>query len=445
MGNNIGIWAGCLVMLMALTGSTGPAAQEALGDHPPALLLTLEDTIQMALARNYSLRIADAQIEEAEAAYGEAAAANRLQMSFEGAYMRLGPLTSMGTDESWNYGASAYKSLYSAGRNQALRTLARLGASAAELGAASRRHQIALAATELFYTISQTEGLLAVAEQDEARTREQLRVAMARVKAGAAPQFDQLRAEVEVANAHQAVISARTALESVKNQLKNLLALDVAQSLEIEAPEGSTLFDPDPYACRKLAFQEREEIKIAEKQVAIAEQNVRLARAARRINLGAIGSYTRQSASGFAADCSWTLGVQASKPILDGGSSHSQQRQAEMQVKQAQLLTQQVTELVALDVWQALLALEDATAKLSSTEKTIEQAHEGLRLAQLRYAAGAGTPPEITDARTALTAAETNHVNAVYSCQIAEGRLARAVGAPVAELPVTKQETGRQI
>ncbi len=166
---------------------------------------------------------------------------------------------------------------------------------------------------------------------------------------------------------------------------------------------------------------------------------MRLARAARGVNLGAIGAYTRQNAGGFSEDYSWSLGVQASKPILDGGSSRSQQRQADEQVKQAYLLQQQTTELVALDVWQAVLALDEAKAKLASTSKTVEQAEEGLRLARIRYEAEVGTPVEVTDARTALAAAETNHVNAVYSYRVAEARLARAVGVPASELPVTEQ------
>ena len=446
--DKVSIWAGCLTVLIAWGGGTSLFAQQPTSPPDQPLVLTLDEAVQMALERNYDLRIANSRAQEAEAAYGEAAASDRLQLSFEGAYLRLGPVASMilppemgggaieiGTDETWNYGVSAYKSLYSAGRNQALRVLARLGASSAELNGVAARRQIALGTTELFYGIVQAQGLLRVTEQDEQRATEQLQVATARVKAGAAPQFDQLRAEVEVANTHQSVIAARTALESARNQLKNLLAIDVARPIEIEAPAEPVLLTADRYACRELASQMREEINTAEQQVAMAQQNVRLAQAARGVNLGAIASYTKQEASGFSADYSWTLGVQASKPLLDGGNSRSQQRQAEEQVKQARLLVQQITELVALDVWQAALALEEAQAKLASTEKTSELAEEGLRLAELRYEAGVGTTLEVTDARTALLAAETNHVNAIYSHQIATARLVRAVGVPVAQLP----------
>jgi len=452
MGSKASLWACCITVLIAFAAWTGPAAQEAPSEQGQPLVLTLDQAVQMALERNYELQMADSRIREAKAAYGEAAAPARLQLSFEGAYLRLGPVTTfeiptptdsqsmeLGSDKTWNYGISAYQSLYSAGRNQALRGLARVGSATAGLSAAAARRQIALVTTELFYGVVQARGLLRVARQDEQRATEQLELALARVEAGASPQFDQLRAEVEVANAHQAVIATSTAVESAKNQLKNLLAVDVARPLEIQAPEQSALLVPDRYACRELAGQRREEIKIAAQQVAAAEQSVRLARAARGVNLGALAAYTRQSAGGFAQDYSWSLGVQASKPILDGGSSRSQQRQADEQVKQAHLLQQQTTEFVALDVWQGILALDEAKAKLASTLKTVEQAEEGLRLGQLRYEAGVGTPVEITSARTALTAAETNHVNAVFAYQVAEARLARGVGVPVADLPVGEE------
>ncbi len=452
MGNKASLWAGCVTVLIALGGWTAAAAQEAPGEQKQPLVLTLDDAVQMALERNYDLRIADSRTQEAQAAYGEAAAADRLQLTFEGAYLRLGPVTSfevptptgpesieLGSDKMWNYGVSAYQSLYSAGRNRALRALARAGSASAELSEATAQRQIALVTTQLFYGIVQAEGLLRVAAQDEQRAAEQLQIAAVRVRAGAAPQFDQLRAEVEVANAHQAVITAETAVATAKSQLQNLLAIDVADPIEIQAQGEIAPLAPEPYACRELASQTREEIKIAAQQVAMAEHSVRLARAAGGVNLGAIAAYTQQNASGFSEDYAWSVGVQASKPILDGGSSRSQQRQAEEQVKQAHLLGQQTTELVALDVWQAILALDEARAKLASTSKTIEQGEEGLRLAELRYEAGAGTPVEITSARTALTAAETNHVNAIFAYRIAEARLARAVGVAVGKLPVSEQ------
>jgi len=437
------------VLLIGLGEAAPLTAQEEPSEKP--LVLTLPDAIEMALQRNYDLQIAASKIAEAQAAVTEATAANRFQLNFGGAYLRLGPVTSfevptpsgpetieIGSDKSWNATVSAYQSLYSAGRNQALRTVARLGAATAQLDAASRRHQTALTTTQLFYQVMQAQSLLKVTEQDEQRAREHFQIAVARVKAGAAPQFDQLRAEVDVANAHQKVIAARTGVEAAKNQLKNVLAIDVEQPIQIKAEPQPEPITPDAQACRQLAVAHREEIKIAKQGVLIAQQKLRLARAQQGVNLGAIASYSRQNATGFGEDYSWSVGVQASKPLLDGGSSQAKQEQARQQLRQAEIGVQQVTELVALDVAQALLALEEAKAKLASTQKTVEQARESLRLAEIRYNAGVGTPVEVTDARTALAAAETNNVNAIYSYRIAEARLARAVGVPVNELPVIK-------
>ncbi len=450
MNNKVAIAVICTVLLMSIAGAAPLPAQEEPSEAP--LVLTLPDAIQMALERNYDLQIADSRTQEAKAAYGEAAAADRFQLSLAGTYLRLGPVASMtlppelgggaiklGDDKTWNAGLSAYQSLYSTGRNEALRALARAGSATATLSAATARRQITLATTELFYGIVQAQGLQGVAQQNEQRADEQFRIAAARVKAGAAPQFDQLRAEVDVANAHQQVIAAATAVAKVSNQLKNLLAIDLQRPVEIKPQPQPEPISPDPYACRQMALANREEIKIARQGLAIAEQNMRLARAARGVNLSAIASYTRQNATGFGEDYSWAVGVQASKPLIDGGNSRSKQDQSRQQLRQAEIGIQQVTELVALDVSQALLALDEAKAKLASTAKTVEQAEAGLRLAQIRYEAGVGRPVEVTDARTALAAAETNHVNAVYSYGVAEAQLARAVGVPASELPVTKQ------
>ena len=64
-----------------------------------------------------------------------------------------------------------------------------------------------------------------------------------------------------------------------------------------------------------------------------------------------------------------------------------------------------------------------------TAEKALEQARESMRLAEVRYKAGRlRRSSRSFDAQTALTQAETNHVNAVYDYYTSLAQFEKAVG-----------------
>jgi len=117
-----------------------------------------------------------------------------------------------------------------------------------------------------------------------------------------------------------------------------------------------------------------------------------------------------------------------SKPLFDGGQARASTRQAEAALEKAQLAAEHVEDAIELEVTQAALAVNAARQKLKTTQATVDQAVEGLRIAQLRYENGVGTQVEVLDAQVALTAARTNNVNAQYDFQVALARLWSAMG-----------------
>ena len=77
------------------------------------------------------------------------------------------------------------------------------------------------------------------------------------------------------------------------------------------------------------------------------------------------------------------------------------------------------------------MEVHEAQERIRSQEKNLEQAQEGLRLAQLRYANGLSRQIEVLDAQVALTTARANYLQAVFDYQAASARLDRAMGKEV--------------
>jgi Outer membrane efflux protein len=68
---------------------------------------------------------------------------------------------------------------------------------------------------------------------------------------------------------------------------------------------------------------------------------------------------------------------------------------------------------------------------VKATEKSVEQAAEALRLAAARLDAGAGTQLEVLDARTQLTTAQSNRLQALYTYNAAVAEFDRATATEV--------------
>ena len=419
-------------------------ADEAADAAAGPLTLTLADTVQMALEKNWDVRLAELAIREAEAAVDEARAPGRVQVSVSGGYTRMGPTTSMtmplgedgedveiqiSGDTNHAYELKAYKSLNSAGRNRALRTLAELNVDVKGLQAEATRRQIALAATSLFYTIARAQAFVNVSLENLESAREHWRLARARYEADAVPRVDVMRAEVEVANAEQDLISAETAVETAKTVLKTLLRIDVTREVVLDAVPDPAPLSVDSQACLNLALERREELAAAARAIRMAEVSADLARAANGFQFGLTGIYNQSVEGGGlgGGSSSWSVTLGVSKALIDGGAADSQVEQAMVQREQAETNVARLRDEISDEVWQAYLGMTEAATKLVSTAKTIELAEESLRIVEVQYEAGLATPVNVTDARAALTAARTNHVNAIYAYQIAEAELLSAV------------------
>ncbi|HMI91925.1 MAG TPA: TolC family protein, partial [Polyangiales bacterium] len=85
---------------------------------------------------------------------------------------------------------------------------------------------------------------------------------------------------------------------------------------------------------------------------------------------------------------------------------------------------------IRFEVEQARLAVRAAKATLEASDEAVVSARERLRLAEGRYAAGAGSALELSDAQLALANALAQRVRADYTLASARASLLLALGEP---------------
>jgi outer membrane protein len=428
-----------------------PDASEAI--DPPAwvgtteagaLVLTPETAAWWAAERNTRLRMQYERIGEAEGQLQQARAGDAVTVGVSANAVRLGPVTTIELpaqegdepttvevtpDQQYQATISARKPLYTGGRVGLGEDIAREGIDAAEIGTEIAGLSVTQGARAAGYGVLRSMQLAGIAAARVTALAEHVRNAEAMEEAGVVPHFDVVQARTELARAREDLIAAQTAIEQVKAQLRQVLALPQETAVTVnEAPPPEMPEDDLPQLI-DVAQQMRPEVSAAESGVRIARLNRRLAAKELAPSIALTGQYTRQTAAGFSGDeYSWQIGVVAEKPILDGGVKRGKITSAEARVREAELQLQEAQEQVALEVVQAWLSVEEAQERIATAEQGLVEARERRRMAQLRYREGIAAGIEVIDADTALAAAEASLVNAEYDRQLAVTQLRTALG-----------------
>jgi outer membrane protein TolC len=430
------------------TGSlrAGVEATTKPGAAPPAREMSLAQSIETALRNSPSLQAAGREVIRARGSVHESKTAFLPTLSADltithldqGVTAELGPGQSIAVVRQDQKSATVTAALPVDvfGMIRAASSVAEFQYVIARLDYNRQRNQLVQDATAAYYDALRAEAFVAVVAQADTNAQDRVRIAEAYLKAGAGTRFDVVRAQTELANAQQGVLSAKNSVALAHAALNNLMGLDQATPLSLAKPsDPSGVLPADLASALSEAYAARPEVLQAETGIKAAEKGLTLAKRSVLPTVGVAWNlqYTPDTGA-FGRKSSWAAVARATVPLFDGGAAGARREQARAGVDAAILGRARALDGVALDVRQAHLSLADAVERLKVADAGLTQATEAYRLAQVRYKAGVTMTPggspllEISDAQTALTQAQTNRINAQYDIEIARTRLMRAVG-----------------
>jgi outer membrane protein TolC len=265
-----------------------------------------------------------------------------------------------------------------------------------------------------------------------------------RHEAGTASELSVLRADVALENLRPGLVEARNASALATLDLKRLVDLPLTQPLVLTTP----LTPPSPAELEEarvapeLLLSQRAAVQAAERQVAIREQQVRIARAAYLPSVDLRVNYGRQvfpsqilDFSGQSWRTDFTAVVGVSVPVFSGFRAQAEVQQARIALDQERLRVAQLRENVQLQYEQALGEKQRAAADLAARQRTVDQAQRVHDLTVLRYDQGLATQLEVSDARLSLLQSRTNLAQAIADFYLAEAGVSRALGQSSASAP----------
>lgn len=409
----------------------------------PALPARLDwqSVLRLAMENNYSLRQAEAAVEEARGQSLSARSGRLPDVSLVAGYRRIDDKlletlggSTFGDTDSWNADIQVSQPLFTGGAIDAgiTSTEARVLSQEAQYQQAVQDTLLGL--HQAWYAVLLAREVVNVREESIDLLEKQLILTRDRFEAGSVSRFEVLRAEVALANGRPPFIRAKNQYRLAVVDLLQVIGLEASDSASPEIVGDLTYADKPASLSQALsaAKRHRPEFRSIDQAIISADASVRAVESARRPNLNLVAGYGIQKSS-FSDDFDdtingWTLGVQGSWKIWDGDSTRGQVLSAQSRVRQLELAREELDIQVGSQVQQALSSVQEARELVESSRKVVEQASEVLTLAEDRYTVGTAIQIEVYEAQLALTEARTNEVQALHDFNLAMAVLDRSTG-----------------
>lgn len=349
-----------------------------------------------------------------------------------------------GQDDTYRVDVGLSQTIWAGGRNRAAMRLADAGRDVAALSLESARASTALGTTQAYYDAALADQLVDIATV--ALTQAETTAGHAKLahEVGRQPEFEVVRADVEV-QAQRVVVIQQTRARTIAHlRLKRLLDLPPDTTLTLTTPLDNQPGPADAAgAVASVAGGPRAVVKQAEEAVQLAEASLALTRSQRYPTLGAsanygLVSYPEGVLPEFGEDTwrtNFTAGLVLSVPIFSGLRVTGELVSARAALTQAEAGLSQAEELAALDTADADAAITAATAQWDATAGTVAQAERAYSIAEVRFQEGLSTQSELADARLLLQRARASRAQAARDLQIARVRLALLPALPLGGAP----------
>ena len=435
------------MLLWALLAPTVLVVAAAGAD--PAAPLTLEQTIESALAVNLDAQSAAEELLAAEAT-------RRIQQTqflptFSASYRydhrdqeRIQLIDIPGFFTSKTIVAPQDEYTLSASVTQPLFTgfalinryrIAGLGVEMARLRERLTRQSVVFESKRRYFAVLRAEKLRSVAIDTIRQISAQRDVADSFYQVGMTPRIDLLQAQVELANAEQSLVVAENDLSIARANLNLLLRRALQTPVALIDVSSWEPFQEPLQACQELAAQNRMELQLAAREVQVADREVELARRDLWPTVNLQGTIlelgedpTVDGGAGIQDQSSWSVAAIASWNFWEWGRTLHGIDERRSRMQQARLRQQDIGERVQFEVHQAYLRTKDAEKNIAAVATAIEQAQENLRINEERYREQVATATDVIVAQTLLSRTMTNYTNALYNFHLAKASLDLAVG-----------------
>ena len=444
-GSPIVFYIALLSLLLApgLTRAQGGKTQNDLATNPKSetLRLTLDQAVNMALKQNTTAQIAvltaAQSVQDKNSARADLLPQANLDVS--DAVQRINLQAFLGQKVTGFPQHAGPFQIFQAGPSFGMPifdlTLFRRYQAARDLANAGKADSLSTREQVILLVVSQYIGTLRnVADVQASQSRVDLAKALYDQaadlqKEGVGTGIDTLRANVELQNENQRLITAEANRETSLYGLSRLLNLDPRQKIELA--DSLSFFEtpqPDMEASIAEGLSTRQEWKSLQEQIRASEHDKKAASESRLPSLKFQGNWAYTGTSSTTGIPTYNYAVQATMPLFTSGKIHAEIVRADLGIQKLQQQQADLRNQIALEVKTALINLDSARNEVRVANLGVQLSKEEVDQARDRFRAGVANNIEVIQAQDSLARANDNQIAALYRFNQARADLARSVG-----------------
>jgi len=397
-------------------------------------LWTLQECVSYAIENNISIKQADLNIEQTKLDKKDALGAflpslngNASNSWNTGLTQNVvtGVLETQTTRNS-SYGISSGVTLFNGLRNLYNHQRAKMNILASQYNAEQLEDNILLNVANSYLNVLFNKENLKQLETQHDVTRKQLEQTQQLVDAGSLPRGDVLEVQATFANEEQQILAAQNNVVISRITLAQILNLDDFKSFDVVEPDLNDpialILDQGADGIYAAATENRYEIKIAEQNTIIAQQDLKIAKGARLPTLNGFFNYnTRESGAfnlSFFDQLSFNDGISygfsLNVPIFNGWSVSNNVKRSKLNIENNRLQETQAKLDLKQNIYQAFNDAQGSKATFESAEKALEARELAYKYAQERYNVGLMNAFDFNQSQAQLTNAQSNLLRSKY-------------------------------
>ena len=298
------------------------------------------------------------------------------------------------------------------------------------------REDVILGVLRTYFSVILAEKNLEVTQQSLESVQADLERAEFIYRSGRSTQADVLAVRVQLAAMREQEIRATNELAIARAALNDVLGVRLDRAFELTTPLDFNPSAPETTLEHygHLAAEHRPEMRQAELAESLARTQRQVAGSAYWPQVSFQGTIEtdRQNFSSIGG-ANWFTALTLRWTLWTGGEVQARLEQARFAETRAEALRKRADSAIQLEVRKAYLDVKAAQERIEVASAAAAEALEAHRIVQNRHEAGLTTITELLRSETALAAARTRRLAAIYDHRIAAAALEHAAGTLMAD------------
>jgi len=415
--------------------------------------LSLSKAIEIALSENPTIKVAEKEIQRVNYSKKERLGGLLPNVSLNGAYQRAIQKQKMffeipgfpsnpdgievGQDNTFTGTISASLPII-APTLWATLHLSEMELEMSQESARSSKISLYNQVTKTYYSILMMQDSYDVIKRSYENTLENAKIILNKYKQGTVSEYEWIRADVQVKSAQSNLVSAESAVQMSKLQLKMLLGIDSYNEITVEGKLSdfeSTMYG-DVMKIDTTTMQNNSDLKQLDIQKKQLEQNEKIHKASLLPTLSTSINYQYMSMANdditFSKDQVWfptsSLGVTLAVPLFQGGAKYYKGKQIKLQLSELNDQRENLKRSIETQVLSSIENIKKSLKKIESNKDGVRQAEKALNISQKMYEVGVATYLDLSNAELAYVNAGLTYNQSIYDYLSAKADLEKLLG-----------------